>query len=137
MNSSKITIPKCSSGIPRMSASGQKRTYNQVGRLRPLENAIDVERRTAVRVVLGAGVRHQASLPRKQRGRTDGRQTMLQRQIESGFAWETRLHDHGIGPLFVHGRKRRIELLHAADLDRLDCNAQGAAAILDEFTERS
>ena len=58
-------------------------------------------------------------------------------EIESGFAWKTRLHDDGIGSPFVHGRKCGVELLHTADLDRLNCNAQRAAAILNEFTEWS
>ena len=61
---------------------------------------------------------------------------MFQRQIENGFARETPLHHDGIRPLFVHGGKRRGELLLAADHDRLDCNAQGAAALLDVFNER-
>ncbi len=61
---------------------------------------------------------------------------MFQRQIENGFARETPLHHDGIRPLFVHGGKRRGELLLAADHDCLDCNAQGAAALLDLFNER-
>src|SRR5206468_1048595 len=66
---------------------------------------------------------------------TDRRQTVFQRQVESGFPREAPLHDDSISLLIEHGRKRCVELRHTSDSDRLDGNAERTAAILYELNE--
>ena len=61
---------------------------------------------------------------------------MLECEIESRFARETPLHHDRVGPLSVHGRKSCVQLLLAADPDRLDGYAERAARLLDLLNER-
>jgi hypothetical protein len=61
---------------------------------------------------------------------------MLQRQLGGAFARQAGLNDDGIRPVFFHRGESGLELVTAADPDRVDRRSGGFAAKLDLFEER-
>src|SRR6202022_2438306 len=60
----------------------------------------------------------------------------MQRQLGGAFGRQAGLNDDRIGPIFLHRGESGLELLAAADLDRMDRSSGGFAAKLDLFEKR-